>query len=51
MEEGLKAIYIGVAAGIFVLALSLLLNLYMEYVSVTSCEPAFRKEAIVHNER
>ncbi|MBQ4068200.1 MAG: hypothetical protein IJC76_03020 [Lachnospiraceae bacterium] len=51
MEEAVKTIYIGVAAVIFALALSMLLILYKEYINVTKNEPTFRKEAVIHNER
>ena len=51
MEEAIKAIYIGLAAGIFVLALSMLLILYKGYINVAYSEPTFRKEAVIHNER
>lgn len=51
MEEAVKSLYIGVAAGIFALALAMLMFLYREYISITYCEPAFRKEAVIDNER
>lgn len=51
MEEVVKTIYIGMAATIFALALSMLLLLYKGYINITYSEPAFRKEAVIHNER
>lgn len=51
MDEAIKSIYIGVAAGIFALALSMLILLYKEYINVTYSEPALRKEAVIDNER
>ena len=51
MEEAVKTIYIGVAAGIFALALSMVFFLYKGYINLTYSEPAFRKEAVIQNER
>ena len=49
MEEIIKALYMGMAACIFVLALSALIFTYKEYMDMASKEVAIRKEAVIHN--
>lgn len=49
MEEILKALHIGMAACVFVLALSALMFTYKEYIDMASKEVAIRKEAVIHN--
>ncbi len=51
MEESLRAVYMGVAAGIFILALGVLLVIYKGYIDVTYNEQIFGKEAVIHYER